>query len=433
MSFSGSPGELDSDRFEQLCGRGPGTRWRRPTQRARLTLLREGLSRRRRPPLADLTFEAFAQADIARLDEQRLGALETRVDGRSRGGAACCAGRRAAAARGRPPHPRTAGRPAQPLALYRCGLGRPRPSRPSRTLGAGSWRTSAWSRARSCGSCRRRYCARTRSLDLQPSVVELPRELDPAAAPPLAGRTARPRPAARALRAGGGGGSARRRPPSGPRGNGQEPARWPSSPARRIAAPAPWSCTRPGRALPAPHCDVLDRARRSDPPRRCWWSTTRIGPNPRRASPRLGDLSASEPPSAPALPAWPRARAPAWSRRSSRDLGAPPAPPGLGPHSTPRWSGPSPISIRSPCRSADLHACPRPTARAASGRDSRRQFDELASDGGAGEGGATARGGDGRPRCRGTWRSSVRWKRSWPAAWWTSRVARERLTLVGGH
>ena len=30
-------------------------------------------------PLADLTFEAFAQADIAQLEEQRLAALETRV------------------------------------------------------------------------------------------------------------------------------------------------------------------------------------------------------------------------------------------------------------------------------------------------------------------------------------------------------------------
>ena len=42
--------------------------------------LREALALWRGPPLADLAYEPFAQAPIARLEELRLGALEQRID-----------------------------------------------------------------------------------------------------------------------------------------------------------------------------------------------------------------------------------------------------------------------------------------------------------------------------------------------------------------
>ena len=42
--------------------------------------LREALARWHGPPLADFTYEAFAQGEIARLEELRLAALEERID-----------------------------------------------------------------------------------------------------------------------------------------------------------------------------------------------------------------------------------------------------------------------------------------------------------------------------------------------------------------
>ena len=69
------PSELDAARFEQLAadaGRGP------PAQAAEL--LREALSLWRAPPLADVAYEPFAQEEIARLEELRLGAIEQRID-----------------------------------------------------------------------------------------------------------------------------------------------------------------------------------------------------------------------------------------------------------------------------------------------------------------------------------------------------------------
>ena len=43
-------------------------------------MLREALALWRGPPLADLAFQPFAQAEIARLEEQRLAALEVRLE-----------------------------------------------------------------------------------------------------------------------------------------------------------------------------------------------------------------------------------------------------------------------------------------------------------------------------------------------------------------
>ena len=68
-------GELDLARFEQLVGEARGT----PPATAS-SLLREALALWRGPPLADLAYEQFAQAEISRLDEMRLTALEQRLD-----------------------------------------------------------------------------------------------------------------------------------------------------------------------------------------------------------------------------------------------------------------------------------------------------------------------------------------------------------------
>jgi predicted ATPase/DNA-binding SARP family transcriptional activator len=73
------PGELDAERFTRgvEAGRralGAG----RPEQAS--ALLRGALELWRGPPLAELEFEPFAQAEIARLEEQRLVALEARVE-----------------------------------------------------------------------------------------------------------------------------------------------------------------------------------------------------------------------------------------------------------------------------------------------------------------------------------------------------------------
>ena len=67
--------ELDLARFEQLVAEAR----RAPPERASAKL-REALALWRGPPLADLAYEQFAQAEIARLEEMRLGAVEQRVE-----------------------------------------------------------------------------------------------------------------------------------------------------------------------------------------------------------------------------------------------------------------------------------------------------------------------------------------------------------------
>jgi DNA-binding SARP family transcriptional activator len=67
--------ELDLARFEQLV-----TEARRASPESASTKLREALSLWRGPPLADLAYEQFAQAEIARLEEMRLGAVEQRIE-----------------------------------------------------------------------------------------------------------------------------------------------------------------------------------------------------------------------------------------------------------------------------------------------------------------------------------------------------------------
>jgi DNA-binding SARP family transcriptional activator/ABC-type branched-subunit amino acid transport system substrate-binding protein/DNA-binding beta-propeller fold protein YncE len=72
-------GELDADRFEALAAAGRAALDDgKPAEGA--DKLREALALWRGAPFADLGYEAFAQPEIARLEEQRLAALEDRFD-----------------------------------------------------------------------------------------------------------------------------------------------------------------------------------------------------------------------------------------------------------------------------------------------------------------------------------------------------------------
>ncbi len=72
-------GDLDLDRFERLVADGGGAlATGRPADAA--ASLREALALWRGPPLADVAYEPFAQAEIARLQERHTAALEQRID-----------------------------------------------------------------------------------------------------------------------------------------------------------------------------------------------------------------------------------------------------------------------------------------------------------------------------------------------------------------
>ena len=74
------PGELDAERFERLTRDGQEALRAGQPERA-AAVLREALGLWRGPPLDDLADEPFAAAEIARLEELRLAALEPRVEG----------------------------------------------------------------------------------------------------------------------------------------------------------------------------------------------------------------------------------------------------------------------------------------------------------------------------------------------------------------
>jgi DNA-binding SARP family transcriptional activator len=80
-ALEADPDQVDALRFERLLGAG-----RRAMSAGRaneaLALFDEGLALWRGPALADLAYEVFVQADVARLEELRLTALEERADAR---------------------------------------------------------------------------------------------------------------------------------------------------------------------------------------------------------------------------------------------------------------------------------------------------------------------------------------------------------------
>jgi DNA-binding SARP family transcriptional activator/tetratricopeptide (TPR) repeat protein len=73
------PDTLDTQRFEQLSDEGRDLLARGEAATAAASL-RDALALWRGPPLADLSFEAFAQGPIAELEEKRVAALEDRID-----------------------------------------------------------------------------------------------------------------------------------------------------------------------------------------------------------------------------------------------------------------------------------------------------------------------------------------------------------------
>jgi DNA-binding SARP family transcriptional activator len=74
-----APGELDLDRFAEAAERGrDALATGRPEDAARL--LRDALSLWRGAPLAEFTYQRFAQTAIAQLEELHLGAVEERVE-----------------------------------------------------------------------------------------------------------------------------------------------------------------------------------------------------------------------------------------------------------------------------------------------------------------------------------------------------------------
>jgi DNA-binding SARP family transcriptional activator len=80
-----APGQLDLDEFEQLVAEGRKALQAGDAQVA-AERLRRALGLWRGAPLADFAYEAFAQAEIARLAEARLAALEDRIEADLAGG-----------------------------------------------------------------------------------------------------------------------------------------------------------------------------------------------------------------------------------------------------------------------------------------------------------------------------------------------------------
>jgi YVTN family beta-propeller protein len=74
-----APGELDVDRFQRLVEEGRRALAAGEPEDAG-TILREALALLRGAPLADFTYDSFAQGEVGRLHELRLGALEERID-----------------------------------------------------------------------------------------------------------------------------------------------------------------------------------------------------------------------------------------------------------------------------------------------------------------------------------------------------------------
>ena len=181
------PGELDAERFERLVEDGRrALAAGRATEAA--TVLREALALWRGPPLADLAFEPFAHVEIARLEEQRLAALEARIE------ADLAAGRHAEVVgelrrlvAEQPTREQLAGHLM--VALYRCG-------RQAEALDA--YRDAREKLADDLGiepgpelrALQDAVLRHDQSLQLEPSGLELPDQLDVGAAPPLVGRDA---------------------------------------------------------------------------------------------------------------------------------------------------------------------------------------------------------------------------------------------------
>ena len=76
--LSVAAGELDLKGSERASGRSPRAQQGDPGHASEL--LAQAMALWRGPPLAEVAFEDFAQAEIRRLEELRLVAIETRID-----------------------------------------------------------------------------------------------------------------------------------------------------------------------------------------------------------------------------------------------------------------------------------------------------------------------------------------------------------------
>jgi predicted ATPase/DNA-binding SARP family transcriptional activator len=113
------PGEIDAERFRELAGDGHDA-LEAGDARDAAERLREALGLWRGPALADFEYEAFAQAELARLEEARLVAIEDRVEADlSLGGHAMLVGELEVLVREQPLRERPRGQLM--LALYRSG------------------------------------------------------------------------------------------------------------------------------------------------------------------------------------------------------------------------------------------------------------------------------------------------------------------------
>ena len=181
------PGELDAELFEQLVEDGRQALAAGHAEQA-AALLREALTLWRGTPLAELAFEPFAQAEIARLDEQRLAAVEARVEADlAAGHEAELIGELQQLVAAHPTRERLAGQLM--LALYRCG----RQAEALEAYGEARRVLVAEIGVEPGPELRRLQEAILRqdaSLEPELLVSDLPRELDAAAAPPLEGRRA---------------------------------------------------------------------------------------------------------------------------------------------------------------------------------------------------------------------------------------------------
>lgn len=75
-----APGQTDVDRFEALVAQGREALEQEGDALTAAAVLRQALGVWRGPALADFAYEPFAHAEIARLEESRLAALEDRID-----------------------------------------------------------------------------------------------------------------------------------------------------------------------------------------------------------------------------------------------------------------------------------------------------------------------------------------------------------------
>ena len=101
------PEQLDADRFERLLADGRSELAAHRPEQA-LAALEQALALWRGPALADLAYEAFAQAEIARLEDLRVAAMEQLIEAKLALGRHARGGGAARDAGSRAPLPRAA-------------------------------------------------------------------------------------------------------------------------------------------------------------------------------------------------------------------------------------------------------------------------------------------------------------------------------------